>query len=343
MKRTLFAAILLLLASACALWSDAAVNYIRAIKQDNGVGVAALLRQGVDPNTCDARGVPGLYMALQEESLSAAQAILKSPYLNPNLLTPTDESPLMMAALKGQLDMARILIAKGAAINKTGWTPLHYAATGGHTQIIRLLIERGAQLEAPSPNGTTPLMMAARYGSVESVEMLLRAGADPRHYNELGMDALDFAVSGERYDMVQLLAEARRRARAPILAKVPAPTPTFVPARVPTSGLASVSASGLAPVPASAPAPVSASAPVPVPASASAPISASASAPISASASDPISASASASAPAPGVTAQLLRGGFDSIMYPRSVSEPQPTSSTPPPLQHRRPAVRSSW
>lgn len=42
--------------------------------------------------------------------------------------------------------------------------------------------------------------------------MLLRAGADPRARNQLGMDALDFAVSGERPDAIELLTEARRRA-----------------------------------------------------------------------------------------------------------------------------------
>ncbi|MDR0276184.1 MAG: ankyrin repeat domain-containing protein [Burkholderiaceae bacterium] len=208
-----------LLAASVGAWADAAGDFIRAIKQDNGSGMAALLRQGVDPNIRDKRGVPGLYMALQEESLKAAQAILADPRLNPNLLTPTNESALMMAALKGQLDIARTLIAKGAAINKTGWTPLHYAATGGYTQIMSLLIERGAQLDAPSPNGTTPLMMAARYGSAEAVQMLLSAGADPRHRNELGMDALDFAASGERADMVELLAQAKRR--APAIAPAP--------------------------------------------------------------------------------------------------------------------------
>ncbi|MCP5259658.1 ankyrin repeat domain-containing protein [Ottowia sp.] len=219
--KSLALAALLSFAAAGAWASDAADEFIRAIKQDSGSGMTALLRQGVDPNTRDPRGVPGLYLALQEGSLDAAKAILAAPRLNPNALTPTDESPLMMAALKGQVDIARALIAKGGAVNKSGWTPLHYAATGGNTDMIRLLLDHRATVEALSPNETTPLMMAARYGSVEAVQMLLRAGADPRRRNGLGMDALDFAVSGERPDAIELLTQAKRR--APVRPVVPAP------------------------------------------------------------------------------------------------------------------------
>ena len=140
---------LLSFAAAGAWASDAADEFIRAIKQDSGSGMTALLRQGVDPNTRDPRGVPGLYLALQEGSLDAAKAILAAPRLNPNALTPTDESPLMMAALKGQVEFARALIAKGGAVNKSGWAPLHYAATGGNTDMIRLLLDHRAAVEAP--------------------------------------------------------------------------------------------------------------------------------------------------------------------------------------------------
>ncbi|MDR2128952.1 MAG: ankyrin repeat domain-containing protein [Burkholderiaceae bacterium] len=193
--------------SASASTADA---YFRAIKQNNAAAMTALLRQGANPNTVDARGIPGLYMALQDESLEVASALLASPKINVNLLAPTDESPLMMAALKGQADIARQLIAKGAAINKSGWTPLHYAATGGHAELIKLLLKAGADLDARSPNDSTPLMMAARYGSAESVRLLLKAGADPHARNHLGMDALDFALSASRPDAIEILGKLRK-------------------------------------------------------------------------------------------------------------------------------------
>ncbi|MFV0679106.1 ankyrin repeat domain-containing protein [Ottowia sp.] len=203
---------LLALASAAAWADDLAVDYVRAIKQDNAVRINGLLRDGLDPNARNEHGTPGLVLALQEEALRAAQAILASNRLDLEARTASDENALMMAALKGQVDMVRALLAKGASVNKPGWTPLHYAATGGNADIIGLLLDRRASLEARSPNDTTPLMMAARYGSPQGVQLLLRAGADPLARNQLGMDALDFAASAERPDAVALLTEAKRRA-----------------------------------------------------------------------------------------------------------------------------------
>jgi len=91
-----------------------------------------------------------------------------------------DESPLMLAAIKGHVDLVNQLIAKDADVNKTGWTPLHYAASRGpRLAVIRILLEHSAYIDAESPNGSTPLMMAAMYGNAECVKMLLEAGADP--------------------------------------------------------------------------------------------------------------------------------------------------------------------
>jgi len=115
------------------------------------------------------------------------------------------ETPLMMAALKAEVDAANALVAHGAAVQKDGWSPLHYAATGGSAAIVRLLLSKGATLEARSPNGSTPLMMAARYGNEEAVDALLAAGADRTTKNDLGMDASAFAASAGRDRLAERL------------------------------------------------------------------------------------------------------------------------------------------
>ena len=78
-------------------------DFFSAIKQDNPGAVAALLNRGFDPNTVDPQGLPGLYVALRDGSLKAAQVLIDSPKTNVEARTPQDESPLMMAALKGHM------------------------------------------------------------------------------------------------------------------------------------------------------------------------------------------------------------------------------------------------
>ena len=204
-----------LLAAALALLASVAVAddrgaFERAIKQDNEPAMRGLLARGFDPNTRNEKGAPGLYMALQEGSLKVARVLIDSPRLKPEDRNASDESPLMMAALKGELDLAKRLIAKGADVNKPGWTPLHYAATGGHLDMIRLLLEEHAFIDAQSPNGTTPLMMAASYGSPEAVKLLVEEGADIAMRNQKQMTAMDFARRAERRDAVELLTQAER-------------------------------------------------------------------------------------------------------------------------------------
>jgi len=202
-SRTL--AILWLAVLAPLAWANNTDSFIRAIKQDNDLAIRNLLSQGVDPNTKDEKGVPGLYIALQEGSLKVARALMDSPKLKAETRNPNDESPLMMAAFKGYLDLAQELIKKGADVNKPGWTPLHYAATNGHLKMMDLLLEEHAFIDAQSPNGTTPLMMAASYGAPEAVKLLIEAGADMRMRNQQGLTALDFARRAERPDAVELI------------------------------------------------------------------------------------------------------------------------------------------
>lgn len=185
-------------------------DFFKAVKRDNAAAVTDLLRRGFDPNAIDPSGRPGLFIALQEGSPKVAEALIDWPRTNVEWRSPKDESPLMIAAIKGQVELARKLIARDAHVNKTGWTPLHYAATAGHVPMIELLLEEHAFVDAESPNKSTPLMMAAKYGSPAAVKVLLENGAVPTLRNELGLTAIDFAQQAERRDVAETIAAAAR-------------------------------------------------------------------------------------------------------------------------------------
>ena len=188
-------------------------DFFVAVRQDDAATVRSLLQRGFDPNTPRPDGLSGLYLALREPSLTVAKVLIAWPQTNVEARTAKDESPLMMAALKGQTALARRLIERDADVNKPGWAPLHYAATGGHLDIMELLLEHYAFIDAQSPNGTTPLMMAARYGTPAAVKLLLEAGADTAMKNQLGYTAIDFARLGNRSDSAELIAAQIRSER----------------------------------------------------------------------------------------------------------------------------------
>jgi ankyrin repeat protein len=173
--------------------------------------VQTLLQRGFDPNTVNPEGVPALMLAVREPSLKVAELLASWPQTKTEVRNANDESPLMLAALKGYLPLVKKLVANDADVNKPGWTPLHYAATGGHVPIVEFLLDESAYIDAESPNGTTPLMMAAMYGSPEAVKFLIQAGADLTLKNQLGMTALDFAVRGQRPNARELIETALSR------------------------------------------------------------------------------------------------------------------------------------
>jgi uncharacterized protein len=189
-------------------------DFFVAIKRNDANAVTTLLNRGFDANTLDKDGNSALFLAVREPSIEVATVLIQWPQTEVESRTAKDESPLMIASLKGLTDVCTALIARGADVNKTGWTPLHYAATMGHVPVIALLLENYAYIDAESPNGSTPLMMAAHYGSVESVQQLLSAGADPLLKNEKGLTAIDFAYAAKREDVAKLIA-ASVRARSP--------------------------------------------------------------------------------------------------------------------------------
>ncbi len=65
----------------------------------------------------------------------------------------------------GGVEVARVLCDAGADVNRPcehDWTPLHMAASWGHLDVARLLIERGADASPRDVNGASPADLAKR-------------------------------------------------------------------------------------------------------------------------------------------------------------------------------------
>lgn len=215
------------LVSACA-HASVYDDFFTSIIRDNPSSITSLLQRGFDPNALSPEGQPALIVALQRDSLRAFNALLQSKKINVELRNKKDESALMIAAIKGNLEAAKALIDRDGDVNKTGWTPLHYAAsctTEKAVPMIQLLLENHAYIDASSPNGTTPLMMAVRYGTADAARLLIAEGADPTIKNEKGLTAVEFAQQADRNDMAQAVNDAIRKRRQAAVAPRPQAAP----------------------------------------------------------------------------------------------------------------------
>jgi hemoglobin len=111
------------------------------------------------------------------------------------------------SAESGKL-VAEILVRRGADVNTpTGaedQTPLHMAARRGNLAVAQVLLNGGAALEARDKKGETPLRRAVNCGHPGFVSLLLAHGADVTTRDKHGRTPLQAA---RRPDMVALLRE----------------------------------------------------------------------------------------------------------------------------------------
>lgn len=186
-------------------------DFFSAVRKGDARTVRQLVERGFDPNARDPQGQTALHLALRDQSPAVVEALWALPAVDVDALNAHGETPLMMAALKGELDWVQKLLARGAKVHQPGWSPLHYAATGPEPRIVALLLERGVPVDAESPNRSTPLMLASQYGTEAAVDLLLARGADARRRNDLGIDATEFARRSGRDFLVEKLKRAQTR------------------------------------------------------------------------------------------------------------------------------------
>ena len=87
-----------------------------------------------------------------------------------------DQTALFFAAYYNRTDVIRLLLQKGADVNKQNWignTPLHNAAMFNSTaEVIAMLIDHGASINITNNEGYKPIDYARQFGREAAVRML---------------------------------------------------------------------------------------------------------------------------------------------------------------------------
>ncbi|ROT69783.1 Ankyrin repeat domain-containing protein 11 [Penaeus vannamei] len=108
------------------------------------------------------------------------------------------ETPLHVAAIKGDTERISQLITQGADVNATdyaGWSALHEACNRGFYGVSKLLIEAGADVDAKGLDNDTPLHDACVNNHFKLVRLLLRCGAGVNVVNRRGKTPRDVCRS----------------------------------------------------------------------------------------------------------------------------------------------------
>ncbi|XP_031570135.1 protein fem-1 homolog B-like [Actinia tenebrosa] len=123
-----------------------------------------------------------------------------------------ETSALWAAAAKGEMEIVKLLIKKGANVNsrtKTNSTPLRATAYDGRLDIVSYLVEHGADVNVKNNFENTPLMVACYNGHRSVVNYLIEKGAKVDAQDKQGNTVLHYAVERGHLDIVKDLVAKR--------------------------------------------------------------------------------------------------------------------------------------
>ena len=86
-------------------------------------------------------------------------------------------------------------------------TPLMLASMKGNTEIVKLLLKHGASVNKASGFGGTALMAAAQSGAIAVIEVLCAAGANINQKDKYGCNAICYAKRGDNKVCADFLRE----------------------------------------------------------------------------------------------------------------------------------------
>ncbi|XP_037550895.1 kinase D-interacting substrate of 220 kDa B [Nematolebias whitei] len=153
--------------------------------------------------------VQSLFSYMEEEDLAAVKAHLDK-FRDVDCRSDNGQTPLMVAAELGSLEIVQELIRRGACVNFDDvdcWTALISAAKEGHIEVVKELLENNANLEHRDMGGWTALMWAAYKNRTDVVQLLLEKGANPNITGQYSVYPIIWAAGRGHAEIVDLLLQ----------------------------------------------------------------------------------------------------------------------------------------
>ena len=181
-----------------------------ALRAGDVAGVTAALDDGADPNL--GSSVTPLYIAARRGDLEIVEILLAAD-ADPNAVDASGRSTLIAALTRKHHDVARMLIAAGADVNKPekspGRGPLMLVIDEAPSLLsMSILLDAGADMNQPDKRGETPLAAAAFMGRADAARLLLERGVEVNVTNLDGVPPIAWARQRGNDDIVEMLIAA---------------------------------------------------------------------------------------------------------------------------------------
>ncbi|XP_048405630.1 ankyrin repeat and SAM domain-containing protein 6-like [Stegostoma tigrinum] len=130
------------------------------------------------PKSDEDKKRPDIFHALKLGSYQLVKEILDEDEFQANVTNADGASPLMIAAMTGQLDLVQLLSERNSDIDKQdgvhGWTALMQATYHGSKDVVKYLLNQGADVNLRAKNGVTAfdLVMLLNDPDTELVRLL---------------------------------------------------------------------------------------------------------------------------------------------------------------------------
>nr|XP_055206018.1 ankyrin repeat and SAM domain-containing protein 6 isoform X6 [Gorilla gorilla gorilla] len=132
----------------------------------------------VRPKTDEEKRRPDIFHALKMGNFQLVKEIADEDPSHVNLVNGDGATPLMLAAVTGQLALVQLLVERHADVDKQdsvhGWTALMQATYHGNKEIVKYLLNQGADVTLRAKNGYTAfdLVMLLNDPDTELVRLL---------------------------------------------------------------------------------------------------------------------------------------------------------------------------
>uniref|UniRef100_A0A8C5GHP3 Ankyrin-3-like n=1 Tax=Gouania willdenowi TaxID=441366 RepID=A0A8C5GHP3_GOUWI len=220
--------------------------------EDGFTPLAVALQQGHDQVVSlllenDTKGkvrLPALHIAARKDDTKAAALLLQNDHnadveskMMVNRTTESGFTPLHIAAHYGNINVATLLLNRGAAVDfmarvslacpllsrrstvktKNDITPLHVASKRGNSNMVKLLLDRGSKIDAKTKNGLSPLHMATQGDHLNCVQLLLQHNVPVDDVTNDYLTALHVAAHCGHYKVAKLIVDKKANPNAKAL------------------------------------------------------------------------------------------------------------------------------